>query len=153
MQNILEYITHDYCQGKEICLLFEEPPGDRFWQSHRTLQFATGSTSFDPRSLWGKSVYHRCLQFIAKEPETWAGEITWGAVASRWWGWYSVLWFLAFVCCPPPALIRRWVETPINSYCILERWLQKLQYFQMSIHPGRERLMVNELSFPFQTLE
>lgn len=71
MQNILEYITHNYCQGKEICLLFEELPGDRLWQPHRTLQFAMGSTSLDPTSLCGKSVCYRCLQFIAKEPETW----------------------------------------------------------------------------------
>lgn len=30
----------------------------------------------------------------------------------------------------PPALVRRWVETVINSYCILESWPQKFQYFQ-----------------------
>ena len=28
MQSVLEYISHDSCQGKEICLLFEELPGD-----------------------------------------------------------------------------------------------------------------------------
>ena len=28
MQSILEYISHDSCQGKEICLLYEELPGD-----------------------------------------------------------------------------------------------------------------------------
>lgn len=101
MQNILEYITHDYCQGKEICLLFEELPGDRLWQSHSTLQFATGSTSFDPTSLCDKSVCYRCLQFRAKEPETCTGEITWGAVASTWWGCYSGL--VISHLCPLPS--------------------------------------------------
>ena len=28
MQSILEYISHDSCQGREIWLLFEELPGD-----------------------------------------------------------------------------------------------------------------------------
>lgn len=31
MQNILECISHEYCQGKQICLLFKEWPGDGFW--------------------------------------------------------------------------------------------------------------------------
>lgn len=31
MQNILEYISYDFCQGEEVCLLLEHLPGDGLW--------------------------------------------------------------------------------------------------------------------------
>lgn len=31
MQNILEYISYDFCQGEEVCLLLKDLPGDELW--------------------------------------------------------------------------------------------------------------------------